>query len=197
MDEFADLRGAPDPELRAHFMAREEAEGLAALVAELEATAPEIAAQTDLKNPVRVRRALERLQAVPADPIQLPPFARHKLALLPEPEWLNERLVARTAQLLAQGWLEEVEALLASGVTSEDPGMRAIGYRNIVDHLQGEISLTELVDQINLATRQYAKRQRTWLRTEKGLVSYQRERAQWNPLAWGRDWEESFLKESR
>ncbi len=197
MDEFADLRAAPDPELRAHLMAREEQEGLAALVAELDATAPETAAQTDLKNPVRVRRALERLQAAPADPIQLPPFARYKLALLPDSEWLNERLVARTAQLLAQGWMEEVRDLLARGVTKDAPGMRAIGYRNIVDHLQGEISLTALIDQINLATRQYAKRQRTWLRTEKGLVSYQRERAQWNPLAWGRDWEESFLKESR
>ncbi len=197
MDEFADLRAAPDPELRAHLMAREQQEGLAALVAELEATAPDIAAQTDLKNPVRVRRALERLQAAPANPIQLPPFARQKLALLPEPEWLNERLVARTAQLLAQGWMEEVEGLLAGGVTIEDPAMRAIGYRDVVEFLLGKLSREELEDQINIATRQYAKRQRTWLRTEKGLVSYQRERAQWNPLAWGRDWEESFLKESR
>ncbi len=197
MDEFADLRAAPDPELRAHFMAREEAEGLPALVAELQSLAPETAAETDLKNPVRVRRALERLQAAPADPIQLPPFARHKLALLPEPEWLNERLVARTSQLLAQGWLEEVKALLASGVTSEDPGMRAIGYRDVVEYLQGRLTREQLEEQIITATRQYAKRQRTWLRTEKGLVSYQRERAQWNPLAWGRDWEESFLRKSR
>lgn len=194
MDEFADLREAPDPELRAHLMAREEAEGLAALVAELEAQAPEVAAHTDLKNPVRVRRALERLQAPPAAPISIPPFRRRKVALLPDPEWLNERLAARTEHLLAEGWIEEVRGLLEQGVTKDAPGMRAIGYRNIVDHLQGEISLAELTDQINLATRQYAKRQRTWLRTEKGLVSYQGERAQWNPLVLGRDWEESFLK---
>lgn len=197
MDEFADLRAAPDPELRAHLMAREQAEGLDALVAELQATAPDIATQTDLRNPVRVRRALERLHAAPADPIQLPPFARHKLALLPEAEWLNERLVARTKHLLAAGWIAEVEALLAAGVTETDPGMRAIGYRDVVAFLKGTVTQEELEDQINTATRQYAKRQRTWLRTEKGLVSYQRERAQWNPLAWGSDWEESVLKKSR
>lgn len=77
---------------------------------------------------------------------------------------LYERIEARLDEMLAAGWLDEVRRLLDSGCTAESPAMRAIGYRELVAHLAGEITLGEARDAAVRATRQYAKRQLTWFR---------------------------------
>lgn len=69
----------------------------------------------------------------------------------------------RTAALFERGWIEEVQELLAEGYTKEDPGMKACGYREIIDYLQSESQdLPALIEDIAAKTRQYARRQRTW-----------------------------------
>ncbi len=164
------LQGAPDPELREALELRERTEGLASLAEELRDLDPETAANTDLQNPVRVRRALERALG-PTQPlrIELPPYERFKFAIVPDPARHSALLEARLDRMLARGWPEEVKELFEAGVSPSAPGMRAIGYREIGRMLVGEASFVETRNAILTATRQYAKRQRSWLRSEPRL----------------------------
>lgn len=85
-------------------------------------------------------------------------------------ELLYSRINRRVELMLAAGWLEEVRALLAAGVNPRAKGMEAIGYRQLVSHLQGAKTLEEAVAEIQMETRRYAKRQITWFRKESGLL---------------------------
>ncbi|MCW5937388.1 MAG: tRNA (adenosine(37)-N6)-dimethylallyltransferase MiaA [Fimbriimonadaceae bacterium] len=168
-EEYVDLRRPPDPAVRAELMAREQKEGLAALVEDLLHRDPETS--VDLRNPVRVRRALERL-STPKDivAVELPAFRKFKFALNPSPEPFENRLRARVNEMFEAGWPAEVEGLLKKGVREDCPAMRAIGYQCIVKYLRGAINREQAESEIFLATRQYAKRQRTWLRSEPRLI---------------------------
>lgn len=166
---YFDIAPPPDPELREALRSRD----VDSLVAELCERAPDIANSLDLKNPARVRRALEKLDTAPSPPIQIPPFVKLKLGLLPDLAILAKSIEARVGAMFATGWVEEVRALLASGVQRDDPGMAALGYREVVDVLEGKMKQAEAKQIIVLRTRQYAKRQLTWLRKEPGLINLQ------------------------
>lgn len=86
------------------------------------------------------------------------------LVLLPPREWLKERCDRRFDVMMAQGALAEVAALRARALTPDLPVMRAIGVPELARHLAGDLSLDAAVDLARIATRQYAKRQYTWLR---------------------------------
>jgi tRNA dimethylallyltransferase len=66
--------------------------------------------------------------------------------------------------MLAAGWMKEVADLLRNGVTSEMPSMRAIGYSELASVLRGQLSLEAAREKIIVRTRQYAKRQVTWMK---------------------------------
>ncbi len=167
---YADLSPAPDPALRSLLQNRLETEGLDVLVSELLGHLPSAAQSVDLKNPVRVTRALEKL-ATSSDPIQvdLPGFVLKKLAIIPSKEESTSRIQQRSANMMQNGWIEEVERLRSLGFNNTDPGFRAIGYREIWSYLNGEVSLDVCQDLIVRSTVQYAKRQRTWLNKEPRL----------------------------
>lgn len=76
---------------------------------------------------------------------------------------LHQRIATRTQSMLASGWLEETKDLLALH-GPQARALRAIGYRELVAHLQGKLGEEELAPRITAATRQYAKRQETWFR---------------------------------
>ncbi len=76
---------------------------------------------------------------------------------------LHARIAARTKAMLEAGWMKETAGLLAT-YGPQARGLRAIGYREIVAHLRGELGTEELEPKITAATRQYAKRQETWFR---------------------------------
>ena len=97
-----------------------------------------------------------------------------KLALQPEPrQVLHERIERRLNMMLNNGFLEEVKVLYQRiGLTAEHPSMRSVGYRQLWQHLQGEVSLQVAGEKALYATRQLAKRQITWLRSETGLQSF-------------------------
>ncbi len=90
--------------------------------------------------------------------------ALHPAILLPDRAWLYERCDLRFARMLENGAMTEVEALLARGLALDMPVMRAIGVRDIAAYLRGECSLERARDQGAQATRNYVKRQMTWLR---------------------------------
>jgi tRNA dimethylallyltransferase len=77
---------------------------------------------------------------------------------------LRQRIASRFAAMVEGGAVEEVEALLARGLDPSLPAMKAIGVREIGAWLSGESSRDEAVARAVIATRQYAKRQRTWFR---------------------------------
>lgn len=68
----------------------------------------------------------------------------------------------RTERLFADGWIDEVQDLVDAGYTKVDPGMKACGYREIIDYLQEGSDLSRLTESIAAKTRQYARRQMTW-----------------------------------
>jgi len=78
-------------------------------------------------------------------------------------EELDQRIAQRTELMLAGGWIEETEAVLAQHAP-DCPGLMSIGYREIVNVLAGDLKKADLKNAVILATRQYAKRQRTWFR---------------------------------
>lgn len=87
------------------------------------------------------------------------------LLVLPREE-LDRRIRERTRRMVEGGLVDEVRRLLSAGYGPDDPGMSGTGYREIVSHLRGEISLDEAEEQITTATRQYSRRQLTWFRNQ-------------------------------
>jgi len=167
---YDEMSPAPDPALRADLVRREKEVGLEALAQELGTLDPIAAARIDLNNPARVRRALERVLD-PRPPIQvvLPKFRQKKIALNPKVEISNARIDLRIESMVQNGWVDEARRLVGEGIPGDAPGLRAIGYRGLCDHVRGVLSLGDALKGIALETRQYAKRQRTWLRSEPNL----------------------------
>ncbi len=92
-----------------------------------------------------------------------------KIGLLAARKALYERVHARTDAMLAQGWLEEVRALVASGMPADAKPFNFIGYRELRSVLAQEMKLDEARVAIQQSTRRYAKRQITWFRRETGV----------------------------
>lgn len=125
-------------------------------------------------DPQRLGRALEvyRLTGVAMSVLleqkgAKPTYAYVNLGLFPKRrDWLHERIATRFAEMLDQGLVEEVEALLKRWPDARfAPAMRAVGYRQVIDYLEGRIDKDALLTKGIIATRQLAKRQCTWLRT--------------------------------
>lgn len=164
------------PEVRETADAMLARQGLAALVAGLD---PRTAAGIDLRNPARVQRAWEVLRATGiglADWQARTGGARlgaglfTGVVLMPETGWLDARISRRFAGMLDSGALDEARAALphwpdSAGTSAAPLWTRAIGAAELVAHLRGQMSLSEATEAATLATRQYAKRQRTWFRS--------------------------------
>jgi tRNA dimethylallyltransferase len=89
----------------------------------------------------------------------------------PERSVLHERIAARFHEMMGEGFLDEVARLRARGdLTADLPSLRAVGYRQLWAHLDGAWDLATAVARGIAATRQFAKRQLTWLRAEPGLA---------------------------
>ncbi len=84
--------------------------------------------------------------------------------LFPERNDLHQRISERVKTMLASGWIDEVSRLLANGVTDDMPAMKAIGYKTLLEVIRNTISIDEAQDEIIKLTRQYAKRQMTWMK---------------------------------
>ena len=169
------LPGA-DPAVRTELEARAAREGWPALHAELERRDPLAASRIKPNDRQRIQRALEvcyiagrplsELQAAAA--VETSEYRYLKLALAPSDRAvLHEMIERRFRSMMSQGFLDEVRGLRARGDLHADmPSMRAVGYRQLWEHLESGGSLEDAVRRGIVATRQYAKRQLTWLRRE-------------------------------
>ena len=169
-----------DPAVREAVLAEAAQLGWAAMHAKLAEVDPLIAARLHPNDPQRIGRALEvwRQTGVPLSTLQArgreqaaPDVGRVlKLALLPERELVRRRIAERFDIMLHDGFVEEVEALRARGdLHLALPSMRAVGYRQVWEFLDGAHTYQDMVELGVTATRGLAKRQMTWLRSEKDV----------------------------
>jgi len=157
------------PELRQRLTLELEATGLAPLAERLRGLDPDRAARTDLRNPRRVLRALERVEAggVPITPRGDPYPGRIALVGLRRPrDVLYRRIDERALALFDGGLIEEVARLLTEGYGPELTPMSGHGYREAAALLSGQLRASDAVELTARRTRQYAKRQLSWFRRE-------------------------------
>lgn len=157
-----------DPALRAELSKLPPEE----LVRRLQEADPEGAAATNLQNPRYVERNLE-IVLLGGKPLSYwrnnwqQPIGRGYVITRPVEE-LDARIAARAERMLQEGAIEEVAAL--NPVTLSPTAAKTLGLPQVLEYLDGRISRADLAAAITLATRQYAKRQRTWLRREKWII---------------------------
>ncbi|MGB3409467.1 MAG: tRNA (adenosine(37)-N6)-dimethylallyltransferase MiaA [Jannaschia sp.] len=165
---LADIPTTPAA-VRKAALARLDSDGLASLVADL---APPVRAAIDTANPMRVMRAWEVARATGRSILDWqaetpPPLIALEdataLVLDAPKSWLDPRIDRRFDAMLSGGALDEVSAVLPRWDDTLNAA-QAIGARDLVGHLRGELTLAEARDRATIATRQYAKRQRTWFK---------------------------------
>ena len=170
------------PDIRTRWRDAAAEQGAAALHAVLAKRDPVMAARLRPSDPQRIVRALEVLEAtgislaawqeMPGEPvIQLDEAL--PLVVSPPREVLRQRIDARFDAMIEEGATEEVRALARLGLDPDLPLMRALGVRPLMDMLAGRVSAIEAVEGAKAETRQYAKRQVTWLRSNMSAWKWQ------------------------
>ncbi|TCM83389.1 tRNA (adenosine(37)-N6)-dimethylallyltransferase MiaA [Rhodovulum steppense] len=167
---LAEIPATP-PAIRAEADARIAEGDTAGLLAELDTATTE---RIDRQNPVRIQRAWEVLRATgrglaewqdATPPPLLPLAAAQPLVIEARKDWLNARIDTRFDAMIAGGALDEVRTNLPRW-DARLLSARAIGAPELVAHLRGELALEDAVAAAKIASRQYAKRQRTWFRSK-------------------------------
>ena len=179
--EGMDEMPAIPPEVRARLDARMKAEGSIALHAELQQVDPVTAARLAPGDTQRIQRALEvfhgtglPLSHFHRKQADAPPRIHARMVSLEPADraWLHRRVAMRFEQMMAQGFIDEVQRLRARGDLDADlPSIRCVGYRQVWEALDQGLSLSDATVRADVtergiaATRQLAKRQVTWLRS--------------------------------
>ena len=174
-----------DPIIRAHLVEDAEKYGWIALHERLQQIDPEAAARIHPNDPQRLQRALEVYELTGQNLTTLQrnqrfencPYNLLKIALIPDERvWLHQRLEQRFDKMLELGLINEVEQLYQRpDLNIALPAIRAVGYRQVWDYLDGKIDYNLMRNRAIVATRQLAKRQMTWLRSDQGLSLYNAE----------------------
>ena len=169
-----------DEESRLHITDEIRRYGLAEMYARLCKIDPKIATKIRPSDTQRIQRALEihLLSARPPSEVmaqsapQPLPFPLIKLGLFcAERKVLHTRIAARFLQMLENGLVDEVKAVLSTIPEGHNaPSLRTVGYRQVLAFLRGEIDYDEMCQLAIAATRQLAKRQLTWMRQQQNLV---------------------------
>ena len=173
-----DFAPFPSTGMREKLEARADAEGMEAMLELLRSVDPDSAERLHLADRKRIIRALEvyyetgetitahnqKTQAVP------PRFDPLWLGLdFEDRKDLYHRVDRRVDIMLEQGLIGEIRALLASGIPEKATSMQAIGYKEFVAALRGEMTVEAAADEVRKASRHYAKRQLTWFRRNKAM----------------------------
>lgn len=170
-----------DWDFRRHMQQELSEHGAVAMFERLRIHDPQTAGRLHPNDHRRVIRALEvihltgkplseqqRQEPLPAD--QRP---RNVFWLRPPREWLYQRINDRVQTMLQNGLLEEVQALRAEEPQLSRTARQALGYRELIDHLEGKLGYAEAITIIQNRTRQFAKRQHTWFRNLVECLEFQ------------------------
>lgn len=177
LDDFSFPKGdQTENPVREHWTGFAEQQGAQALWDELDKRDPRSAAVLHPNNVRRVVRAFEMLEEGMSYADQkerlssVAPFVPAvQFGLSVDPEVLNARINARVDAMIGAGLVDEVRGLLSRGFRQGVTAPQAIGYKEIVEALEGRCTLDEAIETIKLATRRYGKRQRTWFRRDRRI----------------------------
>ncbi len=169
VDEFS--FPATDPEVRARHEAELERVGAHALHAQLAEQSPEVADRIEPGNGRRIVRALEVLEITGSFSSQLPQWSHaldevHQFGLQLERATMDRRINQRVEQMWTEGLVDEVRALEARGLRDGVTASRALGYRQVLQFLDGEISEQEARERTKAGTRRFARKQLSWFRRD-------------------------------
>ena len=174
-NDFAPL---PSTGMREKLEAQADSEGMEAMLALLNSIDPEAAARLHLADRKRIIRALEVYYET-GETITEHNRKTREIPPKYQPLWLGldfadraelySRIDRRVDIMLETGLVEEIKALLFSGIPAKCTAMQAIGYKEFVDALDGKISIADAADQVRQSSRHYAKRQLTWFRRNPNM----------------------------
>ncbi|MDO5714960.1 MAG: tRNA (adenosine(37)-N6)-dimethylallyltransferase MiaA [Tissierellia bacterium] len=169
-----------DPKLRIQLENQMKDLGLQKMYQKLKKIRPDIAAKVDPNNKNRVLRALE-IEFM-GGKTKTGNFRKettnYQLAFIGlnmDRKKLYQRINDRVEEMLERGLIEEVEFLLASGLTKDHQSMKAIGYKEVIEYLKGNVNYDDMVFQLKRNSRRYAKRQLTWFRRDQRIHWFDRE----------------------
>jgi len=163
------------PEIRKKLENEFDGSGGKIMLERLNKVDPEYAKIVHPHNKKRLVRALEIYEGTGTPPTDhfskqkpdsqktLKPFS---VLLTMDKEHLLKRLEIRTTLMLDNGWIDEVKTLIEKYPEKKLPALNSIGYRQIIDYLEGKISRKDLESEITIRTRQYARRQKQWFSRE-------------------------------
>ena len=170
-------RVTAQPDLRRRLEEEAEQHGAEALHARLRRIDPGAADAIHPNNVRRIVRAIEVFEATgqrfsDQQRREDPPFAPRVTGVLVPRGELHRRIDERIARMVADGWVEEVRALLAMGYTPELPAFSSAGYREVAAHLAGELSLEEALERARIAHRTLVRRQALWFRASDERIAW-------------------------
>lgn len=162
----------PDPRLRERLKRLAQAEGAEALFARLRQVDPDSAARlhpNDLKRVIRALELYETTGETMTEHIRRSrrapsPYRAVQFGIWYEREELYRRINQRVDNMLDQGLVEEVRLLVHMGCTRQNTSMQGIGYKEVLDFLEGKCTYPEMTEKIKMESRRYAKRQLSWFR---------------------------------
>lgn len=168
---------APRPKLRTALQAWTDEIGKDGLHARLTRLDPVAAQGIDPRNLRRTIRALEVIFSTGRKFSEVrgrtdSPYRVLQIGLIRSREELYQRIDARITAMLNAGWLDEVRSLLEKGYSAELPSMSAIGYSQLVAHIEGKLSLDEAIVQIKHATRMFVRRQANWFKRKDADIHW-------------------------
>lgn len=173
IDDMVFPKGDASSETRKRYEKMAEDEGSEAVYALLESRDPASAELIHPNNVRRVIRALELLDEGKSYAVQhaglherAPWYNASIWGIAMDRERLYRRISVRVDQMLQDGLVDEVEGLVAAGFRDTLTAMQAIGYKEIVDYLEGSCTLPEATEEIKKRTRRYAKRQLSWFKRD-------------------------------
>ena len=166
-----------DNAVRDRLLAEAEENGWQSLHERLAKIDPQSAKRINVNDRQRIQRALEIVELSGISP------SEHAQKQQPEIPWnivkigiwpsdrslLHVRIEKRLELMFDQGFIEEVERLKSKGLDGSLPAMRAVGYRQVLEYLEGKLDYQEMRQRCLFSTRQLAKRQLTWLRNDPEL----------------------------
>ena len=167
-----------DPQIRERLMKEAAENGSSRLFDHLQQVDPDAADRLHPNDTYRIVRALETIESTgrPISEHQQDhgfsdePFHALKVCLQMDRQTLYDRIDRRVDLMIDAGFMDEVQKLLGMGYSTDLKSMQSIGYRHIIDFIEGRVSWDECVRTLKRDTRRYAKRQFTWFGADKDMI---------------------------
>ena len=167
-----------DPQIRERLMKEAAENGSSRLFDHLQQVDPDAAERLHPNDTYRIVRALETIESTgrPISEHQQDhgfsdePFHALKVCLQMDRQTLYDRIDRRVDLMIDAGFMDEVQKLLGMGYSADLKSMQSIGYRHIIDFIEGRVSWDECVRTLKRDTRRYAKRQFTWFGADKDMI---------------------------